>query len=231
MQPLTPEELAAYFARPTLLSLPNLQCRWMGRMDYQDGLRLQDSLVKQLASPQPPPEQILLLEHDPVYTIGRLPDKSSLRDPSQLPHPLVEISRGGQATYHGPGQMVGYPILDLRHHLQDLHKYLRCLEEIIIQVAAVYGVKAGRREAFTGVWVENRKLASIGVGVRQWITLHGFALNVLGPLDGFHAITPCGIDNVAMTSLEAEGAAVASVEACAQVTAECAAELLASFVG
>ncbi len=217
-------------ASRSLLEHPRLQARWLGRVSYAPALALQEALVRRMVRlGAEMPEQLLLLEHDPVYTIGRLPDKSSLRDAAHLPHPVVEISRGGQATYHGPGQLVGYPILELRRHQQDLHEYLRCLEEIIIRVSQSFGVAAHRRESFTGVWVGNNKLASIGVGVRQWITLHGFALNVLGPLEGFQSITPCGIADVHMTSLEQEGGNVQSVAAVAQRTAEIATELLATW--
>jgi lipoyl(octanoyl) transferase len=121
-----------------------------------------------------------------------------------LPHPLFSINRGGQATYHGPGQLMGYPIIDLRRCGQDLHKYLRWLEQLLIDLLAQYGIAAQRRESLTGVWVENRKIASIGVGVRHWITMHGFALNVCGDLSPFDQIVPCGINNVSMTSMEKE---------------------------
>jgi lipoyl(octanoyl) transferase len=161
-------------------------------------------------------DTVLLLEHEPVYTIGRTKDRTSLRDPATLPHPVVEIGRGGQATYHGPGQLVGYPIIDLKNYIQDLHLYLRSLEESIIRYCQELGINAGRRDGLTGVWVGERKLASIGVGVRQWVTLHGFGLNVCGSLAGFAAITPCGIDGVSMTSMELEGATGLTVEAAAQ---------------
>ena len=147
---------------------------------------------------------MLLLEHEPVYTIGRTPDQSSLRGARHLPHPLFPIKRGGQATYHGPGQLMGYPIIDLRRCGQDLHRYLRWIEQLLIEVLADYGIGASRRESLTGVWVENRKIASIGVGVRHWITMHGFALNVHGDLSPFNHIIPCGINEVAMTSIEKE---------------------------
>jgi len=159
-------------------------------------------------------DQLFLLEHEPVYTIGRTPDRSSLsvtgRIPrgesgsAHLPHPLFSINRGGQATYHGPGQLMGYPIIDLRRCGQDLHKYLRWLEQLLIDLLAKYDIAAHRRESLTGVWVENRKIASIGVGVRHWITMHGFALNVCGDLSPFDQIVPCGIANVAITSMERE---------------------------
>ena len=135
----------------------------------------------------------------------RIPTKSGCEFGSaHLPHPLFSINRGGQATYHGPGQLMGYPIIDLRRCGQDLHKYLRWLEQLLIDLLARYDIAAQRRESLTGVWVENRKIASIGVGVRHWITMHGFALNVCGDLSPFDHIVPCGINNVAITSMEKE---------------------------
>jgi len=149
-------------------------------------------------------DELLLLEHEPVYSIGRTPDRSSLLGAAHLPHPLFSINRGGQATYHGPGQLMGYPILDLRRCGQDLHRYLRWIEQLLIELLADYDIAASRRESLTGAWVENRKIASIGVGVRHWITMHGFALNVCGDLSPFNHIVPCGINKVAMTSIEKE---------------------------
>jgi lipoyl(octanoyl) transferase len=147
---------------------------------------------------------LLLLEHEPVYTIGRTPNQSSLRGAAHLPYPLFPINRGGQATYHGPGQLIGYPIIDLRNCGQDLHRYLRWLEDLLVETLAEIGLRATTRSGLTGVWVDNRKIASIGVGVRHWITMHGFALNVCGDLSPFAQIVPCGITNVAMTSIEKE---------------------------
>ena len=193
-----------------------LSIQWLGRVDYRQGLALQDRLVAERRAGAIP-DQFLLLEHDPVYTIGRTPDQSSLRDAARLPHPVVQINRGGQATYHGPGQLVGYPILDLRNRGQDLHRYLRSLEDLLIRVSAAFGVSARRREGLTGAWVADRKIASIGVGVRHWISMHGFALNVCGDLAPFQQITPCGIAGVAMTSLEKESRQRVSVEAVAIV--------------
>src|SRR5205807_10503670 len=160
-------------------------------------------------------DELLLLEHEPVYTIGRTPDKSSLLNSAHLPHPLFVINRGGQATYHGPGQLIGYPIVDLRRCGQDLHLYLRWLEQLLIDLLQVFGVTAARRDGLTGVWVEERKIASIGVGVRHWISMHGFALNVNGDLSPFDQITPCGISNVAMTSIEKEAGKGVTVPAAA----------------
>ncbi len=179
--------------------------RWLGRVEYSAALRLQESLVQSRREGSIE-DTLLFLEHEPVYTIGRTPDRSSLPlDPQKLPHPLVEINRGGKATYHGPGQLVVYPIVDLRQYGQDLHAYLRALENGLLALCADLEIPAHRREGLTGIWVGNRKLASIGVGVRRWITMHGLALNVNRALAGFSAITPCGIDGVTMTSLEDEG--------------------------
>lgn len=181
-----------------------IETRWLGRIAFEKALALQDALVAERTPQAPKPDVLLLLEHEPVYTIGRTPDQSSLRDASHLPYPVVQINRGGQATYHGPGQLVGYPILDLSVRGQDLHLYLRELEGMIIELLAEYGVESGRREGLTGVWVGQRKIASIGIGVRHWISMHGFALNVCGDLTPFSEITPCGIAGVEMTNLERE---------------------------
>jgi len=178
--------------------------RWLGRMDYAHALALQEKIAAQKRDDGALQDELLLLEHEPVYTIGRTPDRSSLLGAAHLPHPLFSINRGGQATYHGPGQLMGYPIIDLRRCGQDLHKYLRWLEQLLIEFLAQYDIAASRRESLTGVWVQNRKIASIGVGVRHWITMHGFALNVCGDLSPFDHIVPCGINNVAITSMEKE---------------------------
>jgi lipoyl(octanoyl) transferase len=182
----------------------HLNVRWLGRMEFAPALALQDEIVAKKRNGPSFEDQLLLLEHEPVYTIGRTPDRSSLLGSAHLPHPLFSINRGGQATYHGPGQLMGYPIIDLRRCGQDLHKYLRWLEQLLIDLLAKYDIAAQRRESLTGVWVENRKIASIGVGVRHWITMHGFALNVSGDLSPFDHIVPCGINNVAITSMEKE---------------------------
>jgi len=189
-------------------------------VDYAEGLRLQEATVEAVLEGRAE-ETLFLLEHAPVYTIGRLRDQSSLRSRDSLPFPVFEISRGGQATYHGPGQLVGYPIVDLRTRGRDLHAHLRHLEDAIIRTCQHFDVDAGRREGLTGVWVENRKLASIGVGVRRWISLHGFALNVTKEsLPPFFAITPCGIDGVTMSCVETEAGRAISVKEVAAVFAE-----------
>ncbi|PYK25634.1 MAG: octanoyltransferase [Verrucomicrobia bacterium] len=200
-----------------------LGVRWLGRVEFAHALVLQEEIVTRKRNDASLEDQLLLLEHEPVYTIGRTPDQSSLSGPgsrptrdgelgaAHLPHPLFAINRGGQATYHGPGQLMGYPIIDLRRCGYDLHKYLRWLEQLLIEVLAENGIAATRRESLTGVWVEDRKIASIGVGVRHWITMHGFALNVCGDLSPFNHIVPCGINNVAMTSMEKETGTAFSV--------------------
>jgi len=179
---------------------------------YEAGLMLQDTAVNALLDGSGE-ETLFLLEHAPVYTIGRLRDQSSLGDASHLPAPVHETNRGGQATYHGPGQLVGYPILDLRERNRDLHAHLRGIEEALILTCRDLGIDAGRREGMTGVWVKNRKLASIGVGVRRWISMHGFAINITPEsLLPFFAITPCGIDGVVMSCVAAEAGRPVSVD-------------------
>lgn len=175
-------------------------------VSYVDGLAMQENAVTSILAGEIG-DTIFLLEHEPVFTIGRLRDRSSLSSVSSLPHPVYETNRGGQATYHGPGQLVGYPILDLNTRGRDLHLHLRLIEDALIAACADLGISAGRREGMTGVWVENRKLASIGVGVRKWISMHGFAINVTPQsLPPFLSITPCGLEGVGMTCLEAEAA-------------------------
>jgi lipoyl(octanoyl) transferase len=183
-----------------LLSVQNL-----GTLTWDEAFALQKKQVSRVLEDEAGPT-LYLLEHEPVYTIGRTRDQSSLRDPEDLPHPVIEINRGGQGTYHGPGQLVGYPILDLRRHGKDLHAYLRLLEEALILTLGDYDISASRKEGLTGVWIGDRKIASLGVGVRKWISMHGFALNVTPEsLPSFNAITPCGIDGVSMTCLHGEG--------------------------
>jgi len=186
-------------------------------ISYEAGLELQDNAVQKVLSGDQN-DTVYLLEHEPVYTIGRLRDQSSLRDPNSLHFPVHETNRGGQATYHGPGQLVGYPILNLTNRGKDLHKHLRLLEDALIQSCKQFGVDATRRDGMTGVWVGNRKLASIGVGVRKWISMHGFAINITKEcLPPFLAITPCGLDGVSMTTLSAEAGKEISVTEAAEV--------------
>jgi lipoyl(octanoyl) transferase len=190
---------------------PALLVRWLGRLSFSDALAMQEALVAEKRADSSVGDELLLLEHEPVYTIGRTPDQSSLRSAAHLPHPLFPINRGGQATYHGPGQLIGYPIIDLRRCGQDLHRYLRWLEGLLLETLAEVGIAATTRPGLTGVWIDDRKIASIGVGVRHWITMHGFALNVCGDLSPFDEIVPCGIANVTMTSIERETGTTQSV--------------------
>lgn len=176
-----------------------------GFADYGETCAKQMAMVDARIADPSIEDELLLLQHAPVYTIGRTRDRTSLHDPSRLPHPVVEINRGGQATYHGPGQLVGYPIVNLDRFGRDLHTYVEFLEQTIIQTCASFGIKARLRDGLVGVWVDNRKIASIGVGVRKWIAMHGFAVNITKEsLPPFRHITPCGIDGVTMTCLENE---------------------------
>lgn len=204
-----------------LLATDALHAEWLGRISYADGLALQEEAVSRKHAEPSEPDRLLLLEHESVYTIGRTLDQTSLRETSALPYPVHITNRGGQATYHGPGQLVGYPILDLRRRGQDLHLYLRAIEDLLLNVCASLGVDAQRREGLTGIWVADRKLASIGVGVRKWISMHGFALNVTDEsLEAFNHITPCGIGGVRMTTLQQEGVPGAKVDEVAERVVE-----------
>lgn len=216
---------ASTFANPFI----DLRVRWMGRMNFADGLAFQEEIVAKKREDRSAADELLLLEHEPVYTMGRTPDQSSLRGGSHLPHSVFLINRGGQATYHGPGQLMGYPIIDLRRYGQDLHRYLRWIEGLLVELLAQYQIKATTRARLTGVWVDGRKIASIGVGVTHWITMHGFALNVCGDLSPFDQITPCGIADVTMTSMEKELGCTPMVHEVATRTREIAEERIAEL--
>jgi lipoyl(octanoyl) transferase len=184
-----------------------LQVRRLGRVAYADGLALQQELVEQRRRNEIP-DQLLLLEHPPVVTLGvkvRNDRSHVLATPERLASLGVELhetGRGGDVTYHGPGQVVGYPILDLRPDRCDVHAYVRDLEEVMIRAARRFGVEATRVEGLTGIWVGNEKLAAIGVRISRWITSHGFAFNVNTNLSHFSLIVPCGITDRGVTSLE-----------------------------
>lgn len=185
---------------------------WLGRVDYQEAWDMQQKKQEEIKAGNALSE-IFLLEHPDVITMGRHRDVSSLGpNPETLPFPVVYTNRGGQATWHGPGQLVSYPVIDLRLFRMDLHWYLRVLEEAIILTLKELGIQSGRLEGKTGVWVEGRKIASIGVGVRSWITQHGIALNVDNRLDAFQSFTPCGISGVEMTSIARESGNAPTVE-------------------
>ena len=180
----------------------------LGRLEYATALERQEREIEVVRGGGV--EKLLVVEHPPVYTIGRGGDETHLLGaPQRLGVPIFRVGRGGDATFHGPGQIVAYPILSLDREGRDLHRYLRRLEDVVIRTLGAFGIHAGRFERKTGVWVGRRKIASIGVGVRRWVTYHGLALNVVPDLDYFRAIVPCGIQGVEMTSMERElGAAI-----------------------
>jgi len=190
--------MAASVAAPSApAGAPVLRVERLGRRPYDDVLALQRSLQERVHGGAP--DHLLLVEHWPVITIGRGGDARHVLAPRA---PVVRVNRGGDVTYHGPGQVVGYPIVDLARRGRDVHRYLRDLEEALIRVAAGFGVRAGRRAGLTGVWCGNDKLAAIGVGIRRWVTMHGFALNVADLRQDFAAIVPCGLAGMGVTSLE-----------------------------
>jgi lipoate-protein ligase B len=184
-----------------------LTVEWLGRRPYGEVLELQRTIAaERIAGTRP--DTLLLVEHDPVVTLGRSTKREHLllseKALAARGVELFDIERGGDVTFHGPGQLVGYPIFDLQQHKPDLHWYLRTLEQVLIDTLGDFGVKGGRVDKYTGVWVEDRKIASIGVHARSWVTWHGFALNVSTDLSYFDIMVPCGIGGVTMTSLERE---------------------------
>jgi len=169
---------------------------------YLTAWKWQQQLVNERKQNPDLEDIIILLEHPAVYTLGRGSTLDFLKfDPNSSPYEIHRIERGGEVTYHCPGQLVGYPILNLKRHQPDLHWYLRQLEEVIIRVLDNYNLKGERIEGLTGVWVENRKVAAIGIKVSRWITMHGFALNINPNLEGFQKIIPCGISDKPVGSL------------------------------
>ncbi len=180
----------------------------LGRSDYLPSLELQRQLCRARIEGRLQHDLLLLVEHPEVITLGRGTRPSSLPlEPSRLVslgYQVHQVERGGDVTYHGPGQLVGYPILNLANHRLDLHWYLRQLEQALITALHSFGIAGRRRQGLTGVWIEDRKVASIGVHVKRWVTFHGFALNVSTSLERFDAIVPCGISDVTMTSIAAE---------------------------
>ncbi len=182
------------------------RCGFIGRIAYAEATELQEKLRAALRAGDGP-EAFLLLEHPPVYTLGRnARAEDLLADPRSLAARGIEVhrsNRGGQITYHGPGQLVGYPILDLNPDQRDVRRYIRDLQEVLIGVLAHYGIDArARTQPETGVWVGERKIASFGVHLSRWLTTHGFALNVTTDLSYFGGIVPCGLAGVEMCSIE-----------------------------
>lgn len=192
---------------PPVARPPLLVCE-LGTLPYADALDLQRSVARARSAGAIDADVLLLVEHPPVITLGRgSKDSHLVASPALLESSGVErfeVDRGGDVTFHGPGQLVGYPIFDLKRHKQDLHWYLRQLEEALIRGVAPFGIVGSRNPGYTGVWVNDRKLASIGVHARDWVTWHGFALNVTTDLSWFDLIVPCGIVGVTMTSLAHE---------------------------
>lgn len=187
--------------------LKPLEVRRLGTVPYAEGLELQKRLVEQRKAGEIA-DQLLLLEHPPVITLGvktRGGRGNVLATPLGLVEEGVEIfetGRGGDVTYHGPGQLVGYPIISLKPDRCDVHRYVRDLEEVLIRTAAAFGVTADRAPGLTGIWVGQEKLAAIGVRIARWVTSHGFAFNVTTNLSHFSLIVPCGITDRGVTSLE-----------------------------
>lgn len=173
-----------------------------GLITYAAAWKQQRQLLTERIQDNSLPDVLMLLEHPPVYTLGQGASLEFLKfDPTQVDFELHRVERGGEVTYHCPGQLVGYPILNLRYYQQDLHWYLRQLEEVLIQLLAVYGLIGDRVSGMTGVWLEGRKVAAIGIKVSRWITMHGFALNICPDLTGFERIVPCGIKGKPVGSL------------------------------
>jgi lipoyl(octanoyl) transferase len=184
-----------------------LEVRHLGTLEYQAGLDLQRQLVEARKIGRIP-DQLLLLEHPPVITLGvkRRHDRSNILEAPEtlagMGIAVFDSGRGGDVTYHGPGQLVGYPIIDLKPDRCDVHRYVRDLEEVLIAAVSDFGITAGRIAGLTGVWVGQDKLAAIGVRISQWVTSHGFALNVRPDLAHFRLIVPCGIADKGVTSMD-----------------------------
>jgi lipoyl(octanoyl) transferase len=213
---------------PPYISLPphnHVEIQDCGQIDYQIAWTRQEHLLKTMIEnkmatrqpdyqvPQTVEHHFLLCEHPPVYTLGRNGKQENLLlNAQQLQDKGIQfykINRGGDITFHGPGQIVGYPILDLDHFFTDIGRYIRSLEEVVIRTLAEYGLQTGRIEGLSGVWLDGdnaraRKICAIGVHLSRWITMHGFALNVNTPLEYFTYIVPCGITDKAVTSMEKE---------------------------
>jgi lipoyl(octanoyl) transferase len=179
----------------------------LGTIDYKEAWDLQKNIFD-LRYRKRIDDTLMLLEHPHTYTLGKTADKKNLVGNREYLNKnkisVYDIDRGGDITYHGPGQIVGYPIIDLNNWEKDSHKYLRALEQVLINTCTDYGLEASRKDKFTGVWINERKIAAIGVKISRWITMHGFAFNVSTDLSLFNGIIPCGINDKEVTSLEKE---------------------------
>ena len=202
-------------ARPSGAVGRPLEVIRLGRVRYASALEIMEARVADRIAGRVP-DTLYLLEHEPVFTLGRRADRNNiLLDASQLADRGIEVfetGRGGDVTYHGPGQIVGYPILDLSPDRKDVRRYVQSLEEVMIRTCARYGIEAGRSEGLIGTWIGPRKIGAIGVRISRWVTSHGFAFNVARELDGFKLIVPCGITDRGVTSLSQELARDISLE-------------------
>jgi lipoate-protein ligase B len=197
---------------PGILAGRPLEVLRLGRLGYGEAHALQQRCIEERLAGSAP-DRLLLVEHDPIVTVGRSPRSETRAELEPLlaglDCPVVEVERGGEATWHGPGQLVAYPVLLLPEGRRDLHAYLRDLEQVVLETLAAFGVRGRRAEGLTGAWVGERKVASVGVAVRRWVTWHGVALNVDNELTGFRRFNPCGLDAAVMTRMrdEVEGPA------------------------
>lgn len=211
-EPTLPTEPAAKHAA-------RLEVRWLGRLAYEEALTLQESLLAARKAGDGR-DHLLLLEHEPVYTLGRGAEEADLQGaPERLGVPVFRVGRGGGATYHGPGQLVAYPLLRLDHHGRDVHRYVRALETCVIATCGELGVEAYVRPGSTGVWAANAKIASIGIGVRRGVTCHGVAINVAMDVGPLEAIVPCREPGLRFTTIELIRGASPPLERVAEVFA------------
>jgi len=211
---------------------PSLLCLNAGLVSYKEGLSLQKQARAMVESGQYS-GVLLLLEHHPVITVGRSGGRENLvvsfSELQAAGVEFIESDRGGNVTCHNPGQLVGYPVIDLSRWQQDVHWYVNQLEEVLIRTLKTYDIIAGRKAQYTGVWVGNRKIAAIGVSVRHWITGHGFALNVQNDLNLFRAIVPCGIQEFGVTNMEKQGALISLQEVARDLANQFSEVLVASL--
>jgi lipoyl(octanoyl) transferase len=206
--------------RPSAAPRPPLLALWLGRLAYEEAWQLQRRLLSARQAGDCP-DVLLLLEHPPVYTCGRRTGPDQLRVPAHLlPAPLYEADRGGGITFHGPGQVVAYLVMDLRSWRSDVQSYLRALEEVVLRTLARWGLRGERIAGLTGVWLEGEKVASIGVKLSRWCTMHGLALNVGTDPSWFRPIVPCGIAGRGVTSMHRHLGACPPLEEVARAIAE-----------
>ena len=185
----------------TVSEMSEINFLQLGREPYEPIWEMQKELVLKRQQGLVP-DTVIMVEHDPVYTLGKNADENHLLQSRRDDVPTFTVERGGDVTFHGPGQIVAYPILDLHDHQLSINWYMRSLEEVLIRTLAEFRIDSERREGLTGVWVEDRKIASLGVRVSRWVTMHGFALNVNTDLSYFDGIIPCGIFECGVTSME-----------------------------